>query len=323
MSATTVLVPLLEREGEALVEGGEARGVALDAIVARAGLLRPRVARVDAIREELHGLLFAQWPEGRERPVPYLLKVLRSLRPPRPVVRTFGYDPFVQLFGRSLPIEAPSPKAVAERLARLLTLDAAEFEAQLTADLRGLDPAAGALFSASTAPPPPEGLDASIRAQARTIEETLASPSPSLRTALKAVVRLSAWSQPVWRFDGEMLPDLLRTLGIELAASGARELFEGLVERRPGLEPLLKKLPARLEDFAGVGAFLTSTDVRVLAGALRLQRQRIAQNARDNSENMRLALRHLRLLEEAVFFCEAQGLALAEAAGVEWHDREQ
>src|SRR4051794_8527879 len=64
VSVTTVLVPVLEPEAEALFAGGEdARRAALEAI-RRALVLRARVARVDAIRDELHDLLFAHWRSG-------------------------------------------------------------------------------------------------------------------------------------------------------------------------------------------------------------------------------------------------------------------
>ena len=65
-------------------------------------------------------------------------------------------------------------------------------------------------------------------------------------------------------------------------------------------------------------------DVKMVAGSIQFRRTRLAKNATDNADDPEVTLRNLRLLEEAVLFCESQNLALVrKAAGVEWHDRQK
>jgi hypothetical protein len=318
VSVTTVLVPVLEPEAEGLFENGDAAGLRT-----RARRLRARVARVDAIREELHDLLFPRWKAANTARPPLPLRLIQALRKAKPAEASAGYDPFVHLFGRSLPVDGASPKAVVEALVKVLAQDDAVADETLAAHLTALDPRAGERLRQQPRPAVDEALDPAIDRELAKIRTAMSAQPPALRAALDAVVRLSAWSFPVWRLDGEMLPDLLRAVGIGVTPGRARGLFETVADARPELVPLLDTLPARLPDFAGTGSFLTSGEVKVLAGALRLQRGVIARNAADSGENATLVMRHMRLLEEAVLFCEAEGLGLAEAAGVEWHDRER
>lgn len=320
MSVTTVLVPVLEPEAEALFEGGEAAARALAGLVDRARPLRARVARVDAMREELHDLLYPRWQGGHKRPGQAFSRILSAFRKVAPATASTGYDPFVQLFGRSLPVEAATPRQVAEALVQLVAADETTFEATLGAQLDTLDARAGERYRREPRHPPPAKLEEAVAAEGALIAASLQAPS-TLRPALDAVARLSAWSRPVWRLDGEMLPDLLRTLGIGVVAGRASGLFETAFEARPELAAVAGTLPVRLADFSTAGTWLSSGDVKLLAGALRLQRLSIAKNAAESGENAELAMRHARLLEEAALFCEAEGFGLLEAAGVEWHDR--
>ena len=319
MSATAVLVPVLEPEAEALVTGGAERDEAAAAVLARAKALRPRVARVDAIREELHGLLFPKWQGAKDRGPGFVQSIASYFRKREPAKASRGYDPFVHLFGRSLPVAAPDSKLVADRLAKLLALDDAAFDAALGQELALLDPAARTLWAQTSAVEVP-GIEAAVSGQLALLDEAMGTTPPAFPKALDVLVRLSAWSNPVWRFDGEMLPDLLRTLNIGVELGGAVEPFEGIADAHPEWERALSKLPLALGSFAGAGAWISSTQVRLIAGTLRLQRRRLADNA-SYTEHPSLVMRHVRLLEEAIFFCEEQGLALSEAAGVEWHER--
>ena len=315
MSVTTVLVPVLEPEAEALFEGEPAPELA-----SRARTLRPRVARVDAVRDELHELLFPRWAEARAKPPNAVRRLASLFRRDQSAPASEGYDPFVQLFGRSLPLDGP-PRTVVEALARALQADDDAFTEVVASHLRGLDARAEKLFRDAPTPPPPDELDAAIALETKAIATALAASPPELGAALDAVARLSAWSWPVWRLDGQMLPDLLRTLGIGVVSGRATALFEPLAETRPAITAALPSLPERLPDFARAGSFLTSAEVRLVAGALRLRRGLIAKNVADSGESAALVMRDARLLEEAVLFCEARSLALLEAAGVEWHER--
>lgn len=321
MSATTVLVPLSEPEGEALLAGGDARREVLDEIRSRALLLRARVARIDAIREDLHALLFPKWEAAARGPSSFFSTIAGLLRPKQPPRAARGYDPFVHLFGRSLPVTGADPRAESKRLSELERLAGPAYDTALATDLRSLDPRAAELFLATSEPAPAADLDTVIAREVSLLDTALAATPPDPRQALDAVVRLSAWSRPVWRFDGEMLPSLIQSLGIGVDAGSAAPLFEELAADRPEVAPTLVSLPKALPDFAGPGSFLTSTDVRMLAGALRLQRAVVLHNALSSGEAREIVLRHARLLEEAVFYCEEGSLALAEASGVEWHDR--
>lgn len=310
-----MLVPVLEPEAEALL-----RGEAPPALLERARRLRDRVARVDAVREDLHAALFEHWTAAQAR-APTLLdtlrRVLRRGAPARPAPG--GYDPFVQLFGRSLPVAGDTGRDVAARLTALLGADDATFSAEIAADLASFDPKARPIFESAAPPGPPPELDARLAAEGARARAAL-EEGGSLAPALDALVRPSAWSWPVWRLDGEMLPSLLKTLGVTVHAGRADALFaEALTPE--ALENRAGTLPRGLGDFRGAGAFLSSSDVKSLAGSLRLYRARIAENVRASGEAEALLQRHQRLLEEAVLFCEAHDLALCEAAGVEWHDR--
>ena len=318
MSVTTVLVPVDEAEAEALLNGGTVADEALSGLQTRAVRLRRRIARVDSIREQLHELLFSRWAGAQAKPESPLAPLVRLFRKAPPPRVSNGYDPFVHIFGRSLPVVGATSKEVAERVTVVVAADETAFEAELAKDLRSLDSAAADLFR--NAPRSAVDVDDPITAQATCIADALREP-PQLVAALDAIVRLNAWSQPVWRLDGEMLPSLLRTLGIGVIAGSALPLFAELIEARADLAQASEKLPKGLNNFAGAGAFLTSVDVKMVAGALRMSRGRVAKNASEGDEGSEITLRHLRLLEEAIFFAEAQNFALAEAAGVEWHDR--
>lgn len=311
---------MLEPEAEGLLAGdASVRG----ALQARARTLRARVARVDAVREELHLALFHRWAAGQAR-APTMLDTLRGMirrklnggATPRP--EPGGYDPFVHLFGRSLPAAGRTGKEVAARIRTLLAADDATFTAGIAADLASVDPVARPLWEGAPVVEAPPELAGRIDSEADRVHASLAGES--LRPALDGLARLSAWSWPVWRLDGEMLPPLLRTLGLTVQAGRADALFAERLDPET-LEIKARTLPRGLGDFSGAGAFLSSTEVKSLAGSLRLYRARLAENLRASGEAEALLQRHLRLLEEAVLFCEAEDLALCEAAGVEWHDR--
>lgn len=320
MSVTCILVPLLEPEAEALFEGGASAAQARETIARRAGQLRARVARVDEIREELHELLFSRWEGSRYRAPSRLALVWRYFQPKKPAKAVSDWDPFVHLWGRSLPVGGKTSHLTAQRLTQLLELDDAAFESALAEDLHAFDPRAAERYLSEKAKPPPAGLDAAIGDQAAVAGRAVERPPESLREAVDAVARLSAWSWPVWRLDGEMLTPLLRTVGATVEATQASPLFEVLKDEHPDLEKHLTRLPRALGDFAGAGAFLSSLDVKSLARSLRLYHSRVAMNVAESGENELIAMAHVRLLEEALLFCESQGLALIEAAGVEWHD---
>ncbi len=315
VSATTVLVPVAEPEAESLLAGQEPSEIA-----ARARLLRPRVGRVDAVREELHELLFPRWTGARGRAPNPVERIATLFRKRQAAPPSLGYDPFVQIFGRSLPFEG-APGTMVATLNRALAADEAAFQDLVAASLHSFDPRAERIFREAPAPAPPIDLDVAIDAESAAIKTALAEQPPDLARALDAIARLSAWSWPVWRLDGEMLPGLLSTLGIEVVASRATGLFEELAEVRPEIRDFFPRLPDRLPDFARAGSFLTSAEVRLVAGALRLRRGQIAKNVADTDEATAILMRHARLLEEAAGFCESQSLALLEAAGVEWHER--
>jgi hypothetical protein len=227
-----------------------------------------------------------------------------------------GYDPFVHIFGRSLPVNGATSKDVTERLTKVLAMDAAALSAAIAEDLRSLDVRAPALFESATAPTLTD-----LRPRLEALVEA-ASNVANVRSAYNAIVTLAAWSQPVWRLDGELLRDLVRTVGITVLPARPDALFAELKEQQPGVEAQLKSLPTVIEGFvASAGSYWSSLDVKSVAGSLRLHRSTLAKNAVENAEDEIMTLRNLRLLEEAVFYCEAENLGLAEAAGVEWHDR--
>lgn len=322
MSVTTVLVPVLEPEIEGLFEGGAAREDAQNAIVARASVLRPRVSWVDSVREDLHALLFPLFEESSGKP-PGLLQRLKSRFLPNPAIApSTGYDPFVQLFGRSLPVGGSSPLEVAQVLQRVMGMEEERFRSALTSDLAALDPRTrDVLANARVDASSPREIAEAVNQQVRDIDRALRSSTPAVREVLDAAVRLSAWSWPVWRFDGEMLPDLLAKLNTTVKPQRASGLFDPLVDERPELAELLETLPKMLAGFDGAGSFLPSGSVKILARSLKLYARKVAENVARTGESPVILMRNLRLLEEALLFCEAEGLALCEASGVEWHDR--
>ena len=184
------------------------------------------------------------------------------------------------------------------------------FVTALAADLRTLDARAAERYAAATPPPIPADLPAQLERQ-----RAAASIPTDLRAAYNAIVTLSAWSWPIWRLDGEMLPDLARTVGITVKPGRPFALFED----HPA--SALESFPTKLGDFSSAATYWSSNEVKSVAGSLRLYRSTLAKNVVDNADDEITTMRNLRLLEEAVFFCEAESLGLAEAAGVEWHDR--
>lgn len=318
MSVTTLLVPVDEAEAEALLEQG-AQAELLPSIIERAGVLRARVERVDAVREELHAALFDRWEGAHAKPKSAFVQVLEALRKKRkPAEPSTGYDPFVHLFGRSLPLDAPAAQALAESLANALKVDETAFAEAVAESLKRLDPKAEAIWRGTPSTQVPEGVGEAIRAEAARAK--LSDPTESLRPALNAIARLSAWSRPVWRLDGELLSDLVETLGVEVPLGSAKGLFEVAAETRAWMQGPMEALPTSLPDFHGAGGAWSSAEVKLLAGALRLRRGRIAENVA-GTESPMLTMRHARLLEEAAAYCAAEGFALVEAAGIEWHDR--
>jgi len=318
VSATTVLVPVDEPEAEALLEGGEPAPHALDALKQRARTLRARVGRVDAVRDALHELLVPLWKASRPPPPRWFDPLARLVTKPAPAPRSTGYDPFVQLWGRSLPLAGSTPEQVAARLQELLPAGDEAFDRALAVELRALHPQAEALWASAPSPGHP-GLDAAIDAENARLRNSLGLSVRSLDPAYQAIVRLSAWSQPIWRLDGELLPDLLRTLGATVVVRRATPLFEGLFDARPELRPLADNLPKQLGNFDGAGGWLGGDDARSLVRSLRVNRLRVETNLA-GSDDPESAMREVRLLEEALLYCEKRGLALAEAAGVEWRD---
>lgn len=326
MSVTTVLVPVLEPEVESLFEGGAGSDEARAAIVARASVLRPRVAWVDSVREDLHTLLFPLFElSGGRRPG--LLQRLKSRFLPNPAVApSTGYDPFVQLFGRSLPVGGSSSLEVAQALQQVMGMEDERFRSVLTSDLAALDPRvrdvlSNARLDATSLSEASSEIADAVHQQVREVGRALQSGTPDLRGALDAAIRLSAWSWPVWRLDGEMLPDLLTKLNTTVKPQRATGLFDPLVDERPELAELLETLPKRLAGFDSAGSFLPSDSVKILARSLKLYARKVAENVAASRESPVILMRQLRLLEEALLFCEAEGLALCEASGVEWHDR--
>jgi hypothetical protein len=312
---------LSEPEAELLVGPAPAATAAIAALTERAKTLRSQVAAVDAVREDLHGLLYARWEQGRQkRRLPPLLRaLLRKVRPEEAPLLPAGYDPLVHLFGRSLPVAAPSPRAVADHLREVLVLRGDAYREALMADLRALDGNAGSTRLPDTRSPPE--LEAAIQSEWQRVVDALAEARAVV--AWDALVRLSAWSRPIWRLDGELLGQLLEELGLTVRPDRATVLFEELADERPELQSALELLPSKLLGFTGAGGYLSSTSVKLLAGSLRMSGARLLQNAGRNADDTEVTLRHLRLLSEAVFFCEEEGLGLAEATGVEWHDRDQ
>jgi len=309
VSVTCVLVPVPHAEAEALVVGDSS---AWERLTARASTFRPRVARVDAIREELHTLLFPRWQGARPPSVVDRLRAFFRQRP-EPTIDFAAYDPYVHLFGRSLPLRARSASSHAERLAAAVAANEDAFASALAADLASLDPRAAELFARTPVPT----IDVIPRIdRLRRRVAACVSGSESLKPAWDAVVRALAISGPVWRFDGEQLGDLLHTLGVGTEIGDASSLLRdaGLPETR------LTDLPKALGDFVGAGGFLSAGLAMTLGASLKLNRRRILANVRADGDAEAITLRHARLLEEALATCTHAGAGLAEAAGVEWHD---
>jgi hypothetical protein len=308
VSVTTVLVPVSTAEVDALE-----RGDAVPALTERARLLRGRVAQVDAVREDLHSQLYDAWEQAQEAAAPrggLLAAIGRKIKPPIVEHRLpVGYDPYVQLFGRSLPLADDSPVTIAERIPKVLALDGTAFTASMIEELGRL----GATDVAIPAASAPADLEAAIEAQQRQLHAALAARA--LRSAWDALLRLCAWSQPIWRLDGELLMPLLIASAVATKPEPATALFPNLSAAQ-----VSETLPGAIPSFSGGGGYFTPAAVKELAAALRFQ-SRIVQAARKAADDSDIALRNLRLLSEAAFYCEREGLGLAEAAGVEWHDR--
>lgn len=313
MSATTILVPVDETEARSLVH---ARSSALvDALVQRTHALRRAVGRVDAVREELHALLFPKWEQLNERPPGLWASLVGWLKRSPGATPSRGYDPFIHLFGRSLPIASGEPSVVARDLGKIVEFDERALDAALGDELATLSPATRELWSAARSKG--ENIRPSIEQELVALDGALKTEPADFRRALVAIARLSAWSRPVWRFDGEMLSTLLQTLEIGFDPQTARALFEPVPER---FERELGRLPRTLESFRGTGVWLSSAQVKLLGASLRGGKRRLTETAA-RAAHPHVVLRHLRLLEEAVYFCETSNLALCEAAGVEWHER--
>jgi hypothetical protein len=310
VSVTTVLVPVDEAEVERVLAGGGVGDIAV-----RAARLRRRVARVDAVREEMHALLFRYW-SGAIRPRWSVERWITALRAPGAATPSTGWDPFVHLFGRSLPVVGPDSRAVASTLADIVALEEDEaFSDRLAASLASLDEQAGSVWRGAPAFIDIETIAPRVEGQRARI--VAAAASHELVDSLAPLARLSAWSQPVWRFDGHQLCELLALAGIGVTPEPPTALFE----ERFGVDAVeATSFPARLGDFAGTGGYLTSSAVQLLAGALRLGRTAIARQVGASGEPTQIAMRHLRLLEEAVLFCESRGLGLWETAGLEFHE---
>ncbi len=317
MGVTTVLVPVDESEAEGLLAGGGS-----DGLVERTARLRRRVARVDAVREKLHALLFPLW-RGGERPVWSVRRWVASLRSPGAAAASTGWDPFVQLFGRSLPVAGSDGRAVAAALVELVDLASDDdFAAQLGEMLSSFDPKAGVVWREAPAFAEDARCEERIAIQRAQISAAMSAGDPA--RALRPLARLSAWSQPVWRFDGHQLGELLALAGIGIVPEPPSALLEELPGRESAASATTatSPMPARLGAFAGTGGYLTSGAVQLLAGALRLGRSSIAKQVGASGEPPAVAMRHLRLLEEAVLFCETRGLGLWETAGLEWHEED-
>ncbi|MFM2151959.1 MAG: hypothetical protein RL199_394 [Pseudomonadota bacterium] len=310
MGVTTVLVPVDEAEVEAWLEGGP-----VEEAVSRTARLRRRVARVDAVREELHALLFPHWA-GAARPRWSVGRWVAALRRPGSASASTGWDPFVHLFGRSLPVTGADARAVAATLAGLVDLDDDDACAlRLEASLSAVDARAGAVWRSAPAFREVEGVARRIECQRKKL--ACAVSAEDLAATLPPLARLVAWSRPVWRFDGHALGELLAIAGIGVPP----EAPSALLEERFGIDAVASAaLPSGLGDFTGTGGYLTGSGVKLLAGALRLGRMAIAKRIGASGEPAAIAMRHLRLLEEAVVFCEAKGYGLWETAGLEWHE---
>jgi hypothetical protein len=231
-----------------------------------------------------------------------------------------GYDPDVQLFGRSLPAAGATPAEAARRVSDLLAMDDGAFALAMGEDLATFDPAARDLWRNSVHDKPLE-LEPAFRSEVASAGSALTAEPPQLRAAWDAVVRLSAWVWPVWRIDGEMVNELLDTVGLTVKAEAPRPLFESFGTGRTSVAAALASLPGKLPSFSSAGACWTASSLKLLAGSLRLQSGRILQNVSRNADDPVATLRNIRLLSEAVFYCERAELGLAEAAGVEWHER--
>jgi hypothetical protein len=322
VSVTTVLVPLLEVEVHALLLGR-----APEEMIDRANRVRRRVQAVDASREELHVLLYPLWerglaarrPSGPRGPISLLTRLVTPRRPPPAPP---AYDPYVQVFGRSLPVAGDTPRAVADRLTELMGKDDPTFEQSFTEDLRRLDARATDVV-ARHRPGAVGGVALAVAAEVGLLRQCLDADPPRLSDAWTAIVSLQAWSWPVWRLDGDMIGQLLEALGIAIRPEPPRSVFEPWLQSRGLPDTALAGLPGKLPSFRAAGGYFPAAQVKALAGSIGVQSSRLAQNALRNADDPDAALRNLRLLSEAAFYCERNGLGLAEAAGLEWHDRQR
>lgn len=322
MSATTILVPISEPEARTLLAGGTAGEAAVSAITERAATLRSRVAVVDAVREELHNLLFERWADARaEKPPSLLARLTARWRPAEPPRLPTGYDPLVHLFGRSLPAGGADARGVAERIRSLVAMDNAAFREAIAADLGAFDPRAPAVFEQAFTRVTNPGVGSAMKNEALAVERALGREPPDAKGAYDAVVRLAAWSRPIWRLDGEMLGALMQAAALPIKPERAGVLFDEAGRERPALAAAVEKLPEGLPSFSGAGGYLSAAAVKLCAPSLRGGAGKAAQSAASSADDPPATLRNLRLLAEAILYCEAENLGLAEAAGVEWHDR--
>ena len=317
MSVTTLLIPVDEPEAEAVLAGGPGGADTIEAIARRARHWQACIACVDTVREDLHALLFHRWADSRGPREGLFARLLRPFRATPTARPSTGYDPYVQLFGRPLPVTVEPPREVAQVLRRLQTLELGPSLALLAEQLDKLDLRAGALLRQTTPTDDGGRLTAGLEREQHRIVTTLAATG-DLQPALVAIARMMAWSRPIWRLDGESLSGLLGTVGLPMGETTAQALFDELAVDRPEIDSRRAQLPTQLSDHAGTGAYLSSADVKGLAGALRLQRLTLARNAARGHDHPQLIMRHLRLLEEAICFAEASDSGLIEAAGIEW-----
>jgi len=315
MSVTTVLIPVPEQIAEALVAGGPQAATAASSLIAEAIPLRRLVSSVDAIREELHACLFPRWKAGRPPAAAWLKAVISLFRRQRPLLDADGYDPFVHLFGRSLPIDGPTPRDVATALRSLLADPPERGLATIAATIERLDRRAAEILRQQELVQGSARLEEQLKAMAQEVAVAEDSHSALQRSVGRLALLLSL-TQPLWRLDGQSLPALLSAVGMEEPPGSPAPLYEELAAARPVLGPLLTELLPTLVAHEGTGAFLSSSDVTRCLGAIRLRRTTVMTNAADAAAPL-IVLRHLRLLEEALSYCELTGMGLLEAAGVE------
>ena len=315
MSVTTVLIPVPEQVAETLVAGGPLTTAATASLIEEATPLRRLVATVDAVREELHACLYHHWAAGRPPSAAWLRAVVGLFRRRHPILDTQGYDPFVHLFGRSLPIDGPSPRHVAESLRALLSEPPERGLATLADMIGQLDRRAAAVLRQQCVALPSATLSGQLSRLASAVAVD-ADVESSLNRSIEQLARLLSLTQPLWRLDGHTLPSILSAVGIEEQPGSPAPLYEELSLEQPALAPCMAALDSDLITHEGTGAFLSSSDVTRCLGAIRLRRATVMANAARAATPL-ITLRHLRLLEEALCYCELTGKGLLETSGLE------